>query len=214
VSQEPTTGEPGAATAARAAVVLASASRARRTLLENAGVAARSEASGVDEEELKRSLKAASAQVDEAAATLAELKARKVSLRHGGALVIGADQILECGGRWFDKPRNLAQARADLEALSGREHSLVSAVAVVRDGVLLWQRRERARLVMRTLSGAFIAGYLASVGPAACDWVGAYQVEGLGAQLFERIEGDYFTILGLPLLPLLDFLRHHGAVPT
>jgi len=203
-----------AARPARGALVLASASRVRRTLLENAGVVFESEAAAIDEEELRRGLKAASADTGEAATTLAELKARKVSLRHRGALVIGADQILECSGRWFDKPKGLADARADLEALSGREHMLVSATVVVRDGARLWHRLDRARLTMRPLSSAFIEFYLAAVGARASEWVGAYQLEGLGAQLFERIEGDYFAILGLSLLPLLDFLRRHGAVPT
>jgi len=203
-----------AAAAESPGVVLASASRVRRALLQNAGVACLAEPAQVDEEEIKRALLAARAEASEAAETLAELKARKVSLRRPGALVIGADQILECGGRWFDKPADLAEAGAHLRALRGREHILVSAVVVMRDGARLWHHADRARLHMRALSDAFIERYLEALGRGACDSVGAYQLEGLGAQLFERIEGDYFTILGLPLLPLLDFLRHHGAVPA
>jgi septum formation protein len=195
-------------------VILASASRVRRALLQNAGVACLAEAARVDEEEIKRTLLAARAEASEAAETLAELKARKISQSRPGALVIGADQILECGGRWFDKPADLAEAGAHLKALRGRDHTLISAVVVVRDGARLWHHADRARLHMRALSDAFIERYLEALGPRVCDSVGAYQLEGLGVQLFERIEGDYFTILGLPLLPLLDFLRHHGAVPA
>ncbi len=194
------------------AVVLASASRTRLELLLRAGVAARAEPARVDEQEVRASLRAEKAGVEDAAETLAELKARKVSRHASDALVIGADQILDCAGTWFDTPPDRARAAADLRALSGNHHSLATAVCVVRDGVRLWHHRESARLTMRPLGDAFIEAYLNAVGVDALASVGAYQLEGLGAQLFSRVEGDYFTILGLPLLPLLEFLRNHGVV--
>ena len=129
-------------------------------------------------------------------------------------LVIGADQMLECEGVWFDKPESLAEAADHLAKLGGRSHTLISCACVVRDGARLWHHIDRARLTMRPLSQAFIASYIEQVGEAALTSVGAYQLEGHGAQLFSKIEGDYFTILGLPLLPLLDFLRHHGVIET
>ena len=194
------------------AVVLASASRARLELLLCAGVATRAEPARVDEQEVRASLRAEKAGVEDAAETLAELKARKVSRHASGAFVIGADQILDCDGAWFDKPPDRTRATADLRALSGKRHSLATAVCVVRDGVRLWHHRESARLTMRPLGDAFIDAYLDAIGADALVSVGAYQLEGLGAQLFSRVEGDYFTILGLPLLPLLEFLRNHGVV--
>lgn len=194
------------------AVVLASASRARLELLLCAGVATRAEPARVDEQEVRASLRAEKAGVEDAAETLAELKALKVSRHASGALVIGADQILDCDGAWFDKPPDRSRAAADLRALSGKRHSLATAVCVVRDGERLWHHRESARLTMRPLGDAFIEAYLDAIGEAALTSVGAYQLEGLGAQLFSRVEGDYFTILGLPLLPLLEFLRNHGVV--
>jgi septum formation protein len=196
------------------ALVLASASAVRAALLRNAGVPYRSEAAAIDETELKRALRAEGARTAEAAETLAELKALKVSHRHPGALVIGADQMLECGGEWFDKPADRDHARAHLIALRGKTHTLVSAAVVARDGALLWHHVGEARLAMRDFSDRFLDFYMERAGEAACGSVGAYQLEGLGAQLFARIEGDYFTILGLPLLPLLDFLRSNGAVPA
>lgn len=198
--------------AAVPAVVLASASPSRRALLRNAGLAVACEAARIDEGEVKVSLKAEGATPERVAETLAELKAQRVSRRHAGALVIGADQMLDCNGVWFDKPTDLTHAAAHLKALSGREHRLISALCVVRDGTRLWHHIEEARLLVRPLSDAFIADYLEAVGDAALTSVGAYQLEGLGAQLFSRIQGDYFTILGLPLLPLLDILRTHGVV--
>ena len=194
------------------AVVLASASRVRLELLLRAGVSARAESARVDEGEVRASLRAEKAVVEDAAETLAELKARKVSRHALNALVIGADQILDCDGAWFDKPPDRPRAAADLRALSGKRHSLATAVCVVCNGVRLWHHRESARLTMRPLGDAFIEAYLDAIGEDALASVGPYQLEGLGAQLFSRVEGDYFTILGLPLLPLLEFLRNHGVV--
>ncbi len=195
-------------------VVLASASPSRAALLRQAGVPVVIEPARVDEGEVKTALAAEGADASLAAEALAELKAQRISRRHGSALVIGADQILDCDGVWHDKPEDLDQAARQLRALAGRTHRLVSAVCVVRQGTRIWHRVEEARLTVRPLGDRFIADYLAAVGPAALSSVGAYQLEGLGAQLFARIEGDYFTILGLPLLPLMDVLRNHGVVPT
>ena len=125
---------------------------------------------------------------------------------------VGADQILECDGRWFDKPRDLEEARAQLQALSGRTHRLITAAAVVRDSAVLWRAIETARLTMRRVSEAFLDRYLAAMGKRVLATVGGYELEGLGAQLMTRVEGDYFAILGLPLLPLLAFLREDGAL--
>ncbi len=190
-----------------AAVVLASASRSRGRMLAEAGVSAATDPAQVDEAEIKASLAAERATPAQVAETLAELKARRVSQRHPGALVIGADQVLELEGALLDKPRDRAEAARHLQRMSGRTHRLISAVCAVRDDSYLWHTADQARLTMRPLSDAFIEGYLAAVGEQACESVGAYQLEGLGAQLFTRVEGDFFTVLGLPLLELLEFLR-------
>jgi septum formation protein len=119
---------------------------------------------------------------------------------------------LDCAGTWFDKPRDRNEARAQLVALRGKRHELISAVTVVKNGAVIWHVVDRPRLTMRSFSDRFLDAYLAALGDDALASVGVYQLEGLGAQLFERIDGDYFSILGLPLLPLLDFLRGHGVV--
>ncbi len=196
-----------------APVILASASRIRLDLLLRAGVPVRAEPARIDEAEVKSSLGAEGASAREAAESLAELKAQRTGRRHSGVLVIGADQLLDCDGRWFDKPENRDRAAADLRALGGKRHALITSVCVVRDGARLWHHTEAAYLTMRPLSDAFIAEYLDAVGDVALGSVGAYQIEALGAQLFSHVEGDYFSILGLPLLPLLEFLRNHEIVP-
>ncbi len=194
-------------------MILASGSSSRRSLLSNAGVEFDVEAANVDEEEVKLALRGEGATAAQTAETLAELKAQRVSRRHPGILVIGADQMLDCNGVWFDKPEDIDHAAAHLAALRGKEHQLLSAVCVVRDGQRLWHHNDVARLTLRNLSDSFIEDYLAAVGEDALSSVGAYQLEGRGIQLFASIRGDYFSILGLPLLPLLDFLRGHGRVP-
>ncbi len=201
------------ATDAAPGIVLASASAARAAMLRAAGVAVEIDPARIDESEIKRSLGAENATAAAIAETLAELKAVAVSRRHPGRLVLGADQMLDCEGLRFDKPADRAAARDQLLRLGGRRHELVSAAVAVRDGERLWHHIDRARLTMRTLSAEFVDAYLDRAGEAALQSVGAYQLEGLGAQLFRKIEGDYFTILGLPLLPLLEFLRGHGVVP-
>ncbi len=195
-----------------APVVLASASPSRRTLLENAGLRFTVEPAAVDEDAVKEALKVEGASAARTAETLAELKAQRVSARHPGSLVVGADQMLECEERWFDKPADRDQAVESLRALQGRSHVLWSAVCIVRDGSRIWHHGAPARMTMRPLSDDVIAAYLDAVGDKALSSVGAYQLEGLGAQLFSRIEGDFFTILGLPLLPLLDVLRANGVL--
>ena len=193
-------------------LILASASRTRRMILANAGLAFEVSAARVDEAGVKASLAAEDASAAQVAEALAELKALRVSSGRAGALVIGADQMLECEGRWFDKPADRDQAARQLAALGGRVHELVCCACLVLDGSRIWHRIDRARLTMRPLSPAFIEAYLDAVGDRALESVGAYQLEGLGAQLFSRVEGDYFTILGLPLLPLLEFLRGRGVL--
>jgi septum formation protein len=205
---------PAPIAAAAGEILLASASAIRASLLRRAGLAFAVEAAGIDEDEVKRRLRREGAPAEQVAAALAELKAVHVSQRHPQALVIGADQMLECGGAWLDKPGDLDQARAQLLALRGRAHRLISGAALARGGVVLWRHVAEARLEMRPFSDAFLGRYLAAAGSEICASVGGYQLEGLGAQLFARIEGDYFTVLGLPLLPLLAALREHGAAPS
>jgi len=191
-------------------LILASASPSRRQLLANAGLDFSVETSGVDEDEVKLSLLGERAKAGDIATTLAGMKAMRVSARRGGALVIGADSTLACEGRLFDKPPTLAAARQQLADLGGRTHELHSAVVVAQNGARLWHAADCGRLTMRPFTNSFLDAYLARAGEAVCSSVGAYQLEGLGAHLFSRIEGDYFTILGLPLLPLLAFLAEHA----
>lgn len=193
-------------------LVLASKSAARASLLRNAGVDFRIDAAHIDEAAIRRSVRAEGGGAAAAATTLAESKALEVSRRHASALVIGADQILDCDGAWFDKPVDLQRARDDLLALRGRAHRQLSAVSVARDGATLWRHVTVAQLTMRDFSDGFLDDHLAALGDSVLASAGAYQLEGLGIQLFNAIEGDYFTILGLPLLPLLGFLRQQGVV--
>ncbi|WP_417452325.1 Maf family protein [Kiloniella sp.] len=191
-------------------VILASASKARGLLLKNAGVSLSGLLpAAIDEDEVKQSLKSEGATALQVAETLAELKARKVSMTNPNSFVIGADQMLNCNGVWFDKPTDLDHAVAHLKALSGKTHQLECSVCVVKNGERLWHHNETASLTMRVLDNDFIMSYLNALGDEALSSVGAYQLEGIGAQLFHRIQGDYFTILGLPLLPLLTFLRYN-----
>jgi septum formation protein len=192
-------------------LILASASSSRRQLLRNAGLTFESEPSGVDEEEVKRSLLAQRSAPQEIAEKLAEMKALRVSTKHPEAMVVGGDSTLACQGRLFDKPSSIEAARKQLLALRGQTHELFSCVVVARGGARLWHWNERARLTMRPFNEAFLDAYLARAGDAVLESVGAYQLEGLGAHLFSRVDGDYFTILGLPLLPLLSFLAGHGV---
>jgi septum formation protein len=188
------------------AVILASGSASRRALLAAAGVAADAVSPNVDEEAYRTAMRADGLPVRDQAMQLAEMKALRVSQSRTG-LVIGGDQMLALGDEAFDKPRDLSEARRHLERLSGKSHTLETAIVVCEDGRPVWRHLARPKLTMRTLSPEFIEDYTARCGSALLTTVGAYQLEGLGAQLFTRIEGDYFSILGLPLLPLLDYLR-------
>lgn len=194
------------------AVYLASRSRTRADLLAKAGIPFTAEVAGVDEPEVKAAMRAEGANTQAAADALAELKARKISARHPHALVIGSDQILECGGVWFDKPVDTDNARAQLQALRGRDHRLFNVTCVFLEKTRAWSHLSVAELSMRDFSDSFLEDYLDAMGSRVLDVVGGYEIEGLGAQLFSKISGDFFSILGLPLLPLLEFLRGHGVV--
>jgi septum formation protein len=186
-------------------LILASQSRARQTLLANAGIDFEAIPADIDERAVQQS-SGLSAPGD-IAALLAGEKALAVSARLPGRVVVGADQTLALGEQLFSKPAGRAQAAEQLRALAGRSHDLHSAVAVARNGKILFSDVSAAQMTMRQLTGADIRAYLDHAGEAVTSSVGAYQLEGLGVHLFERIEGDHFTILGLPLLPLLAFLR-------
>jgi septum formation protein len=191
-------------------LILASQSAARQTLLANAGIAFEAVPAEIDERAIE--LASGLSAPGEIAALLAREKAVSVSLRHPGQFVVGADQTLALDQRLFSKPAGRAQAAVQLRALAGQPHELHSATAVARDGEILFEDVSIARMTMRPLDGAAIRAYLDAAGEAVATSVGAYQLEGLGVHLFERIEGDHFTILGLPLLPLLKFLRSQGLL--
>src|SRR6195952_5744980 len=184
-------------------LILASQSPARRALLANAGIAFEAIPAEIDERAIQRA--SGLSAPGEIAALLAREKAISVSLRHPGQFVVGADQTLALHQRLFSKPAGRAQAAVQLRTLAGQSHELHSATAVARDGEILFEDVSIARMTMRPLDGAAIRAYLDAAGEAITTSVGAYQLEGLGVHLFERIEGDHFTILGLPLLPLFLF---------
>lgn len=192
-------------------VILASGSASRRALLEGAGVSAKSIKPNVDEDAAKAGMRAEGLSVRDQAMQLAELKAIKVSRTLPG-LVIGGDQMLNLDGEAFDKPVDMSAARSHLEKLSGKAHRLETAIIVAENGVPVWRHLARPKLSVRTLSDEFIDTYLNDCGDALLSTVGAYQLEGRGSQIFTQIEGDYFSILGLPLLPLLDYLRVRGVL--
>jgi septum formation protein len=193
-------------------VVLASKSASRAAILRGAGVAFEALGAGVDEDAHKAELLAQRADPRTIAKRLAEAKARRISTQRPDVLVIGADQTLDLDGALIDKAENLDAAAVRLRALRGKAHSLHSAVVVARGGTIVWCTIESPRLLMRDFSDAYLEGYLARGGPALLGSVGCYLLEGEGAQLVERIEGDYFAVLGLPLLPLLAVLRREGAL--
>ncbi len=191
-------------------LILASQSSARKMLLANAGLEFEAVTADIDE----RGIQAASrlSNPREIALLLAREKAKAVSASHPGSYVIGADQTLALGMRLFNKPAGRAQALAQLRDLAGKSHELNSAIAVARDGKIVFEDVSVARMTMREMTDAELSAYLDAAGDAVTTSVGAYQLEGLGIHLFERIEGDHFTILGLPLLPLLAFLRRERLV--
>lgn len=193
-------------------LILASGSPFRKAILTNAGLDFAVEKPRIDERAVEAPLKDSGVTPEDVALVLATAKADDVSGRHPGALVIGSDQTLSLGDEIFHKPADMEGARRHLLSLSGRTHQLNSAVVLVRDGETLWSHVGIARLTMRRLDPAFIGRHLARVGDRALQSVGAYQIEGEGIQLFEKVEGDHFTIVGLPLLPLLAALRDLGAI--
>lgn len=195
-------------------LILASGSAARRTLLEATGLIFDVIPANIDEGKIRDAIVGATANVEgsDIAGVLAAEKARLVSIEHPNALVVGADQVLTLGGKFFSKAENLAEAREILSMLRGRTHELVSAVALARNGEVHWQTSATAEMTMRSFSDEFLGCYLEKMGDRALQIVGCYEIEGPGVQLFEEIDGDYFTILGIPLLELLARLRHEGMV--
>jgi septum formation protein len=192
-------------------VVLASQSATRKALLQGAGVGFVALPPGVDEEAVKRELLGSAATPREIAGVLAERKALRISAGRP-EYVIGADQTLEFEGGLYDKVETLDQARERLVLLRGRTHRLEAAVVVARQGAVIWRETATAALTMRAFSDAFLEQYLAREGEALLSSVGCYRLEGLGAQLFAHIDGDYFSILGLPMLGLLELLRGEGVL--
>jgi septum formation protein len=193
-------------------IILASASTARARLLEAAGIAFSIHPANIDETRIKSAARETGQTATACAAMLAAEKARHVSLRHPEALVIGADQILVAGDEWYDKPQSLAEARVQLQSLCGRTHVLATAASIVHDAREIWCETSVPELTMRPFSQAFLDHYIAAEGDAMLGSVGAYRLEGMGVQLFERMKGDQFAVLGLPLLELLHFLRGRGAL--
>lgn len=187
-------------------LTLASKSRVRADILSGAGLAFDMHPSGVDEDVLKA---AHEGDPRGLAIALADAKAKAVAVE---GLIIGADQLLHCDGRLFDKPRSMDEARQNLQFFRGKTHQLIGGVVLVEDGATLWTHHQAVTLSMRDFSDAFLDDYLAAAGEKILASVGCYQLEGLGAHLFDHIDGDYFATLGLPLLPLLGALRAHGGL--
>ena len=192
-------------------IILASGSASRRQVLESAGVNAISIKPNVDEDALKQDMRARGVSIRDQAMHLAEMKAIKVSSVEPG-LVIAGDQMLSLEGEGFDKPTTLEAAKDHLRKLSGKTHTLETAILIAENGQPIWRHLVRPKLTVRPLSEDFIEDYVAQCGDALLSTVGAYQLEGRGAQLFTKIEGDFFSILGLPLLPLLDYFRTRGLL--
>jgi septum formation protein len=193
-------------------LVLASKSEIRHAILRDAGVPVEIVPADIDERAIEQ--RADVRDAGQIAALLAREKARAIAARRSGRLVLGADQTLALGERRFSKPVDRAPAREQLKVLRGRTHELHTAVALSRDGTMLFEHREVARLTMRAFSDDFLDAYLDAVGQAVTASVGGYQLEKAGIQLFERIEGDHFVILGLPLLSLLQYFRREGWLAT
>jgi septum formation protein len=191
-------------------LLLASASKVRRTLLEAAGIPLETKPALIDERAIEA--KAGAISASDAAVLLAREKARVVAGLYPGRTVLGADQTLSLGERRFSKAPDRASARVALVALRGRTHMLHSAMVVVRDNKVLFEHVAIARLTMRAFSDSFLDSYLDAVGNAALASVGGYQLEGIGIQLFDKVVGDHSTVLGLPLLPLLQWLREYGLL--
>lgn len=194
-------------------ILLASASPTRQQMLANAGLIFAARPAHIDEEAVRAGAAAEGLPLPEIAVLLAELKAEAISARHPDALVIGCDQLLICAGEMFAKPADRASAARQLAQLSGREHELATAVVLLKQGKRLWHHLARPQLVLRALGPDLIEAYLDQAGEAALGSPGCYQIEGPGAQLMQKISGDWFSILGLPLLELLAQLREYGLAP-
>ena len=193
-------------------LILASSSPSRALMLRNAGIAFEAVSAPVDESAVKAAMVAEAALPRDMADALADLKARRGAGRFPEALVLGADQLLSCEGRIHDKPRDMDEAREQLQALRGRTHELHAAAVVYEDGRPVWRHVGRAQLTMRPFGDEFLEAYLQSEDTALLETVGGYRIEAAGAQLFSRVQGDLFTVMGLPLLELLGFLRTRGVV--
>ena len=195
-------------------LLLASASDIRLKLLHNAGLEVAASPAHIDEDTIRRSLQAEAASPRDIADALAEAKARKLATKNPAALVLGCDQVLAFKGAVFGKPESPDAARAQLQALRGQTHQLLSALVLYEDGMPVWRHIGQARLTMAALSDGYIETYLDRNWDSARHSVGAYKLEEEGVRLFSAIEGDYFTILGLPLLPLLGYLGQRGFIAT
>lgn len=197
----------------RAPLILASASATRRKLLEGSGLTFSTKSSDLDEAAMRTAMGLeGTVEPSDVAEVLARGKAEDVSAQSGDAFVIGGDQVMAAGGKIYGKPQSMEDARARLLDLSGKSHQLHTAVVIATGGASVWAYTDVATLTMRRLSPEFVGRYLAAAGEGVLGAVGAYQIESLGIQLFEKIEGDFFSILGLPLLPLLDALRRERAI--
>jgi septum formation protein len=195
-------------------LVLASGSASRKRLLTAAGIAFTADPADLDETALMADLQRRGADAVQVASELAQQKAVLVSRRHPGRIVLGGDSVIGFGGEFLSKCASVQEARALLMRLSGRSHLLVSAAALARDGALLWTHASPCQMTMRDLSPQFLDDYLLREGPAILSSVGCYHFEGRGAQLFDRVDGDYFSVLGLPLLPVLAQLRKEGLLAS
>ena len=193
-------------------LILASASKSRASILEQAGVNFQCIPSFCDEEKIKSKLKRRNTPTEIIAMKLAEAKASIVSSKYPDFHIVAADQILECNGIAYDKPENLEQARQHLLDFRGKPHFLYTGTVIYNASECVWQNSEKLEMQMRNYSDAFVDEYLSVLGTSVCETVGAYKLEGMGAQLFENVKGDYFSILGLPLLPLLRYLRQIGFI--
>jgi septum formation protein len=194
------------------ALILASSSTTRANILNKAGLTFTIERPNVDEASVRRTMIADGMSLETGAALLAEMKALEVSQVQPEAFTIGADQILECGGVWFEKPQTIDQARTQLLDLRGKRHRLISSVVVAVGGTKVWEHTDQAEMTMRAIGDVFLEDYIAIMGNRMFWSVGGYQLEGVGSQLFSKVLGNHYTILGLPLLPLLGFLRSHDIL--